>query len=165
MSPLVFKTPNDSPETVDLVGVGRLFPFGAGGIPIADAAEGMPELQEKDADGNLKLDDDGNPIPLTGAKLTAAAKEFADARGFTTVNVNERELATLAQDAGQPPDPPDAAEAARDDYARTYGDGLEAVNTDPNELVDPSPGAGVPVVPDTSGAPEATGSAHDEKED
>lgn len=144
---LVFKTHPDSTDTVDVVGAGRLFPQGKGGIVVSDAALVLPELQEKDDEGVLKLDDDGNPIPLTGSALTAAAKRYAEDRGFTTVNLSEAKIETLAQEAGVPPDPIPLAEAGRLDYERAFGTGLTTVNDDPEELVDPPLGSGVPVAP------------------
>lgn len=149
--PLVFKTHEDSPDRVDIVGAGSLFPFGKGGVPVADAAQVVSELQEKNPDGSLKYDDDGEPIPLTGAKLTSAAKSFADERGFTTVNVAEADATrpALAADAGTAPDPQPLVEAGREDYAYTYGDGLTTVNDDPEALVNPDEHAGVLVAPDT----------------
>jgi hypothetical protein len=148
--PLVFKTHSDSTERTDIVGAGVLFPYAKGGVVVSEAANVLPELQEKNPDGSLKLDADGNAIPLTGSKLTAAAKEFADSRGFTTVNASERDIDTLAEEVGVAADPVDAIEAAKADYARTYGDGLETVNNDPEALVNPEPGDGVPIVPDTT---------------
>jgi hypothetical protein len=147
--PLLFKTADDDPNRVDIVGAGVLFPFGKGGVVVSNASDVLPELQEKADDGSLKLDDNGEPIPLTGAALTKAAKEFAEQRGFTTVNVPEDKIAGLPQDAGMPPDRPPMAECGHEDYVRMFGsDGLVPVNTDPEELVNPtSASAGVPVIP------------------
>lgn len=146
---LVFRTLPDATENVEIVGAGVVSAGGKGGVPVQDAAAVMTELQEKNPDGSLKLDDDGNAIPLTGSKLTAAAKAFANARGLTTDNVTEETLTALPQEAGATADRPPAAQVAAEEFARTFGDGLEPVNDDPEELVNPGPGAGVPVAPST----------------
>src|SRR4051794_23626956 len=103
---MVFRSPKDSTENSELVGVGQLRAGGVGGIPVEQAAEVMQELQEANADGSLRLDDQGNPIPLSGSKLTAAAKAFAEARGFEIVNMNDDRIAALPQESGAPPDRP-----------------------------------------------------------
>lgn len=146
--PLVFKSASDSTDRTEIVGAGVLFPNGKGGIPVARAAETMSELQEKNPDGTLRYDDEGNPIPLSGSKLSAAAKAFAEDRGFEVVNLKEEQIDGLPQEAGMTPDRPPMDECAREDYARSVGE-LTPVNADPERLVNPQPGDGVPVIPDT----------------
>jgi hypothetical protein len=148
--PLVFKTHQDSTERVDIVGAGVLFPEGKGGVVVTEAAKVLPELQEKNADGSLKLDSEGNAIPLTGGKLASAARDFADSRGFTTANLNEKEIDGLAAEAGTTPDPIPAAEAAKLDFQRVYGDGLETINDDPEVLVDSGPEDGAVEPPEST---------------
>jgi hypothetical protein len=118
---MVFKSQSDSSQAVELVGVGVLYPGGRGGVPVERAAEVMTELQEKNADGSLSLDEDGNPIPLTGSKLTAAAKAFAEARDLDVVNLNDDKIAGLPAEIGTPPDRPPAAESAMADYRHQFG--------------------------------------------
>jgi hypothetical protein len=120
---MVFKSADDASDHTELVGVGTLFPGARGGIPVERAAEVMSELQEKNADGSLRLDENGNPIPLSGSKLTAAAKAFAELRGIQVANLNEDKIAALPAEVGQPPDRPPAAEAAKADFRAMYGEG------------------------------------------
>lgn len=147
--PPVFRTIADDPERTDIVGAGTLFPFGKSGVVVEKAALAMPELQEKDEGGGLKLDEQGNPIPLTGADLQAAAEAFAADRGIRVDDVPEDQLDGLPQEAGLPPERPPLAELGHLDYVNTYGEeGLTPVNTDPT-AAGPSAGAIVPPkVPD-----------------
>lgn len=153
---LVFKTYPDGAERIDIVGAGSLFPQGKSGVPVADAALVLPELQERNDDGSVKLDEDGQPIALTGSKLTAAAKAFADARGFTTVNVADADIPDLPLEAGVIPDRMPMAEAGHADYVAVYGeDGLTTVNDNPDAQVlsgSGVPTAGAPTAPETEGA-------------
>lgn len=117
----VFKTAKDSPHDVEILGAGTAFAHGKGGVPVEQASRRMTELNEKNDDGTLKLDDDGNPIPLTGSKLTAAAKKFAESRGLVVENVSEEKLADLPREAGAPADRPPAAEVSKQRYEEIYG--------------------------------------------
>src|SRR6059058_1875180 len=112
--PLVFKTSKDSVYDVTIAGVGVLGASGKGGVPIAQAAETLAELQNEDGE------------PLTGSALTAAAKRLAETHGWETVQVHEDKLASLAQEAGAAPDRPPLEDVGREEYEATYG-GLETV--------------------------------------
>lgn len=107
--PKIFKTPKDSTDPVEVVGVGVAGSEGRGGIPIEDASQRMSELQG------------GGGIPLTGKALEEAAEAFAEARGLEVVNVKQKEVDGLAQEWGNPPDPIDAGEAAIAEYDRVFG--------------------------------------------
>lgn len=108
MSPLVFRTDPDSYGDVEIAGVGRLAGAGRGGIPVQRAAESrrMAEL----------LGDDGEP--LTGSKLTSAAKAFADARGLVVENVKDLDEEALVVEAGGFPRGPTIEELSAEATAR-----------------------------------------------
>src|SRR5215203_864415 len=55
---LVFKTAKDAPQTVEISGVGVLGAEGKGGRPVSEAALVMAELQKRDDQGRLVLDED-----------------------------------------------------------------------------------------------------------
>jgi hypothetical protein len=126
----VFKTKKDATHDVELLGVGLLGAGGKGGAEIEAASQTMSELQEQDEQGRLVLDDDGNPTPLTGAKLTSAAKKFAEERDLEVVSVADDKVAELPQEMGVKPDRPPAAEIAAENYAQVY-EGLEPEYQDP----------------------------------
>jgi len=125
----VFKTTKDSVDSIEILGVGRLEPGGQGAIPIERAALAMPELQERDPYGGIALDENGNPTPLTGSKLTAAAKEFAEARGFEITSVAEDKMVSLREESGQHPEL--VAEDLRQTSIAYSAEFLTPVNTDP----------------------------------
>lgn len=148
--PLVFKTHEESPEAVDIAGVGVLGANGKGGVPIERAAQVMSELQEQEEDGTLRTRENPDtgldePIPLTGPKLREAARRVAEERGWDVVNLKEDEIASLPQEMGAPEDRPPLADVAAADYARYYG-GVEPVNDEPDspEQVEGGPTEGVP---------------------
>jgi hypothetical protein len=122
MSQAVFKTEEDALYPVHIVGAGSLGPEGKGGVPIEKAALGMTELQEKDEEGRVVLDDEGQPKPLSGNKLREAARELAEARGWRIVNMAEEKVAELPHEWGVPADRPPAAEVAAEAYERIYGE-------------------------------------------
>ena|SRR5215203_4857460 len=126
---LVFKTAKDAPQTVEISGVGVLGAEGKGGRPVSEAALVMAELQKRDDQGRLVLDEDENPVPLSGKALEAAAKKYADANGLEVVNVAEDKLAALAEESGAAPTRDQtAAEAAAKAYQDIYA-GLVPENT------------------------------------
>jgi hypothetical protein len=108
--PKVFKTAEDNPDQVEIVGVGVAGSHGRGGILVDDVAEKAHELQ------------DGGSAPLTGKALEEAAQVFADARGLEVVNVKPKDVDGLAQEWGNPPDPIPAGDAAIAEHERVYGD-------------------------------------------
>lgn len=77
----------------DLGGFGYLEGDGGNGVSIEDlAARGMLEFQELDESGEAKRDEKtGAYVPLTGAALDRAAKEYAKmvSGGATTIEVAE----------------------------------------------------------------------------
>ena len=117
----VIRTDKNSAHDVEILGVGLLGAGGKGGISVEHAALRMSELQETDAEGRLKLDKDGNPIPLSGAKLTAAAKKYAEDHNLAFENINEEKLSSLAEELGAPPNRPPAHEVARAAYQENFG--------------------------------------------
>ncbi len=121
MATQVFKTNEDAIHSVEILGVGLLGAGGKGGVPVEQAATFMSELQEKDKDGVVVLDEDGNPKPLTGQKLKDAAKEFADARGLRVVSLSDEKVEGLAQEMGGFPDRPPAHVVAAEAYQKIYG--------------------------------------------
>jgi hypothetical protein len=134
--PQVFRTTEDHPDVVELVGIGVIGARGRGGIPIARAAElGMPALQEKGDDGAYVYGDDGALQPLHGAALSAAAKHFVDQHPYLVLdNVKDEKLEGLAAELGGPPDEvPPAGEKAVAEYEASYG-GLTPVNDDPEAM-------------------------------
>lgn len=108
--PKVFKTAEDNPDQVEVVGVGVAGSYGRGGIPIEEASEKLHELQGPGG------------VPFTGKALEEAAAAFAEARGLEVVNVKPKDIEGLAQEWGNPPDPIPAAQAATEEYDRVYGD-------------------------------------------
>lgn len=130
--PKVFKTPTDSADQVEVVGVGVAGSYGRGGVPIEEAAEKMHELQS------------AGGVPLTGKALEEAAEAFAEERGLEVVNVKPKDIEGLAQEWGNPPDPIPAGEAAIAEHERVFGD--------------PEPGVDETSEPDAGGK---TGSADD----
>lgn len=108
--PKVFKTPKDSADQVEVVGIGVAGSYGRGGIPVEEAAEKAAELQG------------GGGVPLTGKALEEASEAFAEARGLEVVNVKPKDMEGLAQEWGNPPDPIPAAEAAIEEHERVFGD-------------------------------------------
>ena len=119
----VFKTKKGHTSPVEIVGVGVLGPNGEGGAVLENAAASMSELQEKDEFGRLKFGEDGLPIPLTGAKLQAAGKEFAESRGLELVSYSDEKVQGLAAERGELPDFPaeSLAEAGQSIYAQMHG--------------------------------------------
>lgn len=107
--PKVFKTPEESTEHVELVGVGVAGSGARGGILVEDAAVKVPELQN------------GGGIPLTGRELDEAAETFAEARGLEVVNVRAKDVETLPQEWGNAPEPIPAGQAATEEYQRIFG--------------------------------------------
>jgi hypothetical protein len=83
----VFRTSKDSPHAVEIPGIGYAGPKGKGEIVVEAAAFLMPELQN----------DKGEP--LSGAELTAAAKEFAAARGLEVANVKNEQVEDVDTEA------------------------------------------------------------------
>ena len=76
----VFKTPKDSQNAVEIPGIGYAGPKGEGEIVVEVAALHMPELQNEKGE------------PLSGSALSAAAKEFAAARGLEVANVKNEQV-------------------------------------------------------------------------
>jgi hypothetical protein len=144
---LIFKTPDDSPEPVELLGVGALPGGGQGGVPVEQAALRMQELQEHGEDDQVKLDEAGNEIPLTGKKLETAAREWAESVGLEVAEVSEKKWSVAQEKAGVTAERPPLDELSKQAYERTFG-GLEAVNTNPEELVLGGPTAGEPSTPE-----------------
>ncbi len=107
--PKVFKTPKDSADPVEVVGVGVAGSYARGGVPVEEASQRMPELQG------------GGGVPLTGKALEEAAEAFAEARGLEVVNVKPKDIEGLPQEWGNPPDPIPAAEAAIAEHERVFG--------------------------------------------
>jgi len=87
----VFRTESDFPYEIHILGVGTLLPEGKNAIDVEHASHFMSELVEKDEYGQVKRDDQGGHIPLTGKALAAAAKEWAD-------RINGVEFSTLKAD-------------------------------------------------------------------
>lgn len=132
--PLVFKTPKDSPNAVELVGVGLLPGGGVGGLPVAVAAQrGLAPLVEYDPEtGDVLTDEDGAYVVLEGNALTAAAKRFAAERGLEVVNLRDDAIAELPYEAGAPRDEvPDARTKAEQEAARISGSEY-VLNDDPD---------------------------------
>lgn len=120
--PKVFKTSKDSPDPVELVGAGVAGSHGRGGVLVETAAERFAELQT------------GGGIPLKGKALDDAADEFAEARGLEVVNVSKKDLESLSQEWGVPPNPVPAGTAAEQEYDRVFGaDGGAPENVDAAE--------------------------------
>ncbi len=110
-----FKTADDSPYGVEILGAGYVQPYGGAGLSVDLAATSIHELQGADGEA------------LTGKELNEAAKAFAEARGLQVVRVPESEV---NPDFGAP-DPRAVSRAA---YVDQYGDeqvfDLPAVNAD-----------------------------------
>lgn len=101
----VFKTKKDSATGAEIVGAGIMGPQGKGGVPVDRAvAAGLVEFHEKDDWGAVKLDNDGQPIPLSGKALNEAAKDFAEKHDFEVVNLSAQAIAELPQEIGALPD-------------------------------------------------------------
>ena len=148
MAKLVFKTPEDHPETVELLGIGVLGPYGEGGVPVEVAAErGMVELVHRGDDGNPVLDDDDNTKPLKGKQLEAAAKEYADGKPIVVASVADSKatVEALAKERGVAADRPPALEVAEEEARRSLG--VEPANDDPDEVVEGGPDQGQPSPP------------------
>jgi hypothetical protein len=118
--PKVFKTAEDSPDQIEVVGVGVAGSHGRGGLPIEEAAEKVRELQGPGG------------VPLKGKALDEAAETFAEARGLEVVNVKAKDIEGLAQEWGNPPDPIPAGEAAIAEHERVFGD-PDATGEEPGE--------------------------------
>jgi hypothetical protein len=104
----------------------------------------MAELQEKDELGRVRVDDDGAPIPLSGAQLTSAAKKWAeDHQAVVTASVKDAEFEKLT--APVVPDRPPLDEVGSEEFARYY-EGLETSNTPggPQGYVVAPPGLAAP---------------------
>lgn len=150
--PQVFRTTEDHPDIVELVGIGVVGAHGRGGIPIARAAElGMSALQLKDDSGAYVLDDDGALQPLHGAALSAAAKHFVDQHPYLVLdNVKDDKIDGLAAELGGPVDEvPAASDKAVAEYEAAFG-GLEPVNAVPEAMATATvatEGVGTPSVP------------------
>ena len=133
---LVFRTKDDHPHDVQIVGAGVAGAFGKGGVPVEKAALTMPELQEKDEFGWPKLDDQGQPVPLSGAKLDAAAKDWAESRGLVATKASEEKIRGLAAERGALPDfDADDALAAAGAYYEQYSGSTEPIKTTTEEMV------------------------------
>lgn len=160
---MVLKTREGSTEGVAIAGVGYLPPDAKGGVLVSDASRVMSEFQEHDDDGAVALDDDGNPVALTGSKLTAAAKKWAEDHDLQAVNVADATADSLAADAGMPVDPQTAQEVGVQIGEYLYGD-LETVNDDPTspDQIEGTPKAGVTAA--TSAPSPATTTAPASKE-
>jgi hypothetical protein len=142
--PQVLRT-NEDGEAVDILGVGVLAAGGRGGIPVAEAAKHMPELQERTATGAVAKDDDGNPKPLKGSALTAAAQRLAEDRGWVVENVKEDKLEGLrAELPGYTPSRPSLEELSAAESARYQ---VVPVNDDPELLLEGSDATGAPSPP------------------
>lgn len=130
-----FATPDHYNYEIQIAGVGVAGPNGQGAIPIERAAQVMPELQERDERGYPIVDEDGQVRPLSGSKLDAAAKAFADARGLVVRNISEEKLYGGDPNVrGALPElGPEGALAAAQAYAEQIGTPL-ATNTDPEEM-------------------------------
>lgn len=111
--PKVFKTNEDSPDQVEVVGVGVAGSYGRGGIPVERAAEICSELQ------------DSGSSPLSGKALTEASEAFAEARGLEIVDVKPKDMDGLAQEWGVAPEPIPAGQAAEEEHERIFGGGDE----------------------------------------
>lgn len=147
-----FRTAPGSDTTVELANVGYLGAGGKGAVPLAAAAQLMPELQARNDDGSLALDDNGNPRPLGGAALSNAAEKFAAARGLVVADITDEELAAVPAELGLPPDRPPANEVADAEYERVYGGGAVVGNVPAEQVVgDSTVGASKP---STAPAPE-----------
>lgn len=107
---LVFKTPEDSADRVEINGVGVAPAFGVGGIALSHASERMHELQ------------DGDGKPLKGNALKAAAERWGEPRGLIVVNLKDSEIAGLKYEAGEAPDRPPAEQVAVDEYNAMFGE-------------------------------------------
>lgn len=140
MSPLVFQTKKDGGESFELAGAGVAGANGKGGIPVERAAQVVSQLQEKKADGSLKLDKSGQPVPLKGNALNGAAKALAKDAGVEVNDVSEKAIAKFPEDLGAAPDRPPLEQVSKDIYAKQTA-GLEVVNDNPDELVQPAASA------------------------
>lgn len=136
--PKVFQTEDDSVDRVEIVGAGVLHPGASGpGILVEDAARVLVELQ----------DDKGKP--LTGANLTTAARDFAEARGVRVVDMADAKRASAVEALGLPADRPPASEVAEEEYERTFA-GLEPVNDDPEKVTRGGSDTGVTAAADSA---------------
>lgn len=115
-------------ESIEIAGVGVLDADAGNSISLEEAALTMAELQEQNADGSLKLDKHNNPKPLTGAELTKAAREWADAHdGIEVVQVSKEDLAESDIDSD------DLLEKSKRRWEETYKH-LKPVNDNPEEM-------------------------------
>lgn len=143
--PKVWRTPKDSINDVEISAVGLAGAGARGGIVISDAALVMPELQQRDDDGNVVTNKDGTPKVLTGSALTKAAEDFAKARGLEVVDASDTAIAKFANELGSAPAPEPAGQKAEEDYQRTYG-GLDPVNDNPEAVAEGGSDVGQPAV-------------------
>ncbi len=142
-----FRTKTNATDRVEIAGVGLLEPEGKGFIRLDHAAQTMPELQERDENGDVKLDDDGNPTALEGKELKDAAREFADTHDLRVVKVDDNlGPADSAVEVGAAAAPEDAREKSIREYEETYA-GLEHVNESPEEMTEATGDAGQPAPP------------------
>jgi hypothetical protein len=115
--PLVFRTADDSPTGLEIVGVGVLGPRGEGGVPVEQAAAAMNEFWQTDESGAVVRDDAGNPQTLSGQALTTAARKWAEQNGLQVTNVGKEELEKLSPTA----DEESLAEFSQREYQKIYG--------------------------------------------
>lgn len=109
--PLVFKTEEEYPATVQFVGVGVAPANGKGGVLVEEAAKAMTQLQSIGG------------VPLEGKELLDAAQRLANSvDGLTVADEKKVDLRAMAREAGAltVTDPP-ADQVARERYLRTYG--------------------------------------------
>lgn len=115
---LVIQTKKDDPNAFELAGAGVAGANGKGGIVVESAAQVAADLQEKNADGSLKVDGDGHGVPLKGNALAAAAKKFAKARGVEVNDVSDKAIANFGTDLGGAPDRPAAEKVSKELFER-----------------------------------------------
>lgn len=126
MSPLIFTTDPDYPNTVEIANTGVLAGNGDGGIPVERAARTLHELQG----------DDGEP--LTGQKLERAARAWAEDRGLRVRSVKNVDEEALRVAAGGLPDGPTIEEIANAAAERDRAV-IEEAEVAPDEPPPPDP--------------------------
>jgi hypothetical protein len=95
----------------------------------------MAELQQREDDNSLSLDENSNPIPLEGAELDKAARAFADAHDLKIESVEESAVAKFAEELGGVPEGESAREYSIREREESGIDSIEPAN-EPEDMVE-----------------------------
>lgn len=133
----VFRTKKDFPHTIQILGVGTLQAHGNNVIPVDQAAPYMTELNKKDKNNQLVVDEQGGTTPLEGKDLNAAARDWAETiDGLECVDQKQETIDKINEESGALPEltADDALKAAQEYHERAYGNLPDPVNTDQDTL-------------------------------